>query len=78
MDLTFDPILLLVSLDSLCASCTSIDALDALLLCMGGDSRLAGGGESRFGDLGPSEDILLPVSASCDDCGVRNMVGVRG
>ena len=76
MDLTFDPILLLVSLDSLCSSCASCDALDALLLCMGEDGRLAGGGESRFGDLRPREDLLLLVSS--DDCGVRNIVGVSG
>ena len=75
MDLTFDPILLLVSLESLCSSCASRDASDALLLCMGDVGCLAGG-DSRFGDLGPREDLLLPVSS--DDCGVRNMVGVRG
>ena len=42
---------------------------------MGDVGRLAGG-DSRFGDLGPREDLLLLVSS--DDCGVRNIVGVSG
>ena len=68
-DLTLDPILLLLSLDSLGASC---NALDGLLVRGGEESLLAGGGESKFGDFGdfgPSEGLLLPVSR--DDCGVR-------
>ena len=43
-------------------------------MCRGEDDRLVGG-ESKCGDLGPIEDLLL---VSRDDCGVRYMVGVRG